>query len=102
MIHWAWLLLALLIGEFFGLFTLGLCSINKLTQTNEPFQITRGCNVCNGDDALMENSFYWVFVSSNGELGVFCRKENPDEDAPIISDLIERCPRCGRRFEEKV
>ncbi len=98
MIHWAWLILAFLFGEFIGFLILGFCAINR----DEECHFAKGCNVCNGDDALMENSFYWVFVSSNGELGVFCREENPDCDAPVISDLIKHCPRCGRRFEEKV
>lgn len=46
MIHWAWLILAFLLGEFIGFLILGFCAINR----DEERCITKGCNVCNGDD----------------------------------------------------
>lgn len=58
-------------------------------------KIELGCDVCNGDAALLDREDMRIFLSSDGKLEVFVS----GKDEPIAAVQLMHCPECGRIFQ---
>lgn len=58
-------------------------------------KIEVGCDVCNGDAALLDREDVRIFLSVDGMLEVFIS----GKDEPIAAVQLMHCPECGRIFQ---